>query len=72
MESKDFIPPIPIDWFKNPISTPNPFEEDNMANISPTIYVNISTKLSMIENIIINTSYSLDEVVAYTKMFQEF
>ena len=33
VESKDFIPHNPINWFKNPIPAPDAFEEGNMANI---------------------------------------
>ena len=42
METKDFIHGK-VDWFKNPIPAPDAFEEGNMANISPTIKINIST-----------------------------
>jgi hypothetical protein len=35
VETKDFIPSGPIDWFNNPILAPDAFEEGNMANISP-------------------------------------
>jgi hypothetical protein len=44
VETKDFIPSGPIDWFKNPIPTPDDFEEGNMDNISPTIKIDISIK----------------------------
>jgi hypothetical protein len=37
IEGKYFIPYGHVDWFKNPIPTPEAFEEGNMANISPTI-----------------------------------
>lgn len=37
IETKDFIPSIHIDWFRNPIPSLDAFEEDNMANISSTI-----------------------------------
>jgi hypothetical protein len=35
IETKDFIPSGMVDWFNNPISAPDAFEEGNMANISP-------------------------------------
>jgi hypothetical protein len=46
VETKDFIPSGPIDWFKNPIPAPDAFEEGNMANISPTIKIDISIKMA--------------------------
>ena len=42
IEAKDFINGK-FEWVKNPILTLNAFEEGNMANIFPTIKVNIST-----------------------------
>jgi hypothetical protein len=56
VETKDFIPPGTIDWFKNPIPTPDAFEEGNMANISPTIKINISIKSGVVEEIIIGVA----------------
>jgi hypothetical protein len=44
VETKDFIPSRHIDWFNNPIRAPDDFEEGNMANISPTIKIDISIK----------------------------
>jgi hypothetical protein len=49
VETKYFIPSGPIDWFKNPIPAPDAFEEGNMANISPTIKINISIKNGIVE-----------------------
>jgi hypothetical protein len=48
IKTKDFIPSGHIDWFNNPIPTPNSFEEGNMANISPTIKIYISIKPGII------------------------
>lgn len=42
VESKAFGPSVHVDWFRNPVPTPDAFEEGNMANISPTIKVDIS------------------------------
>ena len=44
VETKDFIPSGTIDWFNNPIPAPDAFEEGNLANISPTIKIDISIK----------------------------
>jgi hypothetical protein len=49
VKTKDFIPYGTIDWFKNPIPTPDVFEEGNMANISPTIKIDISIKNGVVE-----------------------
>ena len=68
METKDFIH-WKVDWFKNPISAPNTFEEGNMANISPTIKINISTNPKVVEEIMLGASCSLEEVVAYKALF---
>jgi hypothetical protein len=42
VETKYFLPSGHIDWFNNPIPAPDAFEEGNMANISPTIKIDIS------------------------------
>jgi hypothetical protein len=72
VETKDFIPLGHIDWFKNPIPTPDTFEEGNMANISLTIKVDISIKPGIIEDIILSATCSLEEVLAYKALFQEY
>ena len=61
-----------IDWFKNPIPTPDAFEEGNMANISPTIKVNISTNPEVLEYITLGASFSPEELASYKALFQEF
>ena len=71
MESKDFIH-NEVDWFRNPIPTPDAFEAGNMANVSPTIKIDISDKLVIDENITLGTHYTNKEVEAYTKIFKEF
>ena len=43
-----------------------------MANISPTIKINISTNPEVVEEIMLGASYSLEEVAAYKALFQEF
>ena len=71
VETKDFIHGK-VDWFKNPIPTPDSFEEGNMANISPTIKTNISTNSDIVEEIMLGTSCSPEEVDSYTALFQDF
>ena len=43
-----------------------------MANISPTIKIDISNNSEIIEEIMLGASFSLEEVDAYTALFQEF
>ena len=71
METKYFIHGK-FDWFKNPILAPDAFEEENMANISPTIKINISTNPDIVEEIKLGASNSLEEVAFYKALFQEF
>ena len=71
METKDFIHGK-VDWFKNPILEPDAFKEGNMANISPTIKINISTNPDIVEEIMLGASCSSEELAAYKALFQEF
>ena len=48
------------------------FEEGNLANISSTMKVNISTKPEVIEHITLRAYFSLEEVASYKALFQEF
>ena len=43
-----------------------------MANISPTIKIDISTNSEIVEEIMLGASCSSEEVDAYTTLFQEF
>ena len=43
-----------------------------MANISPTIKINISTNLEVVEEMMLGASYSPEEVTTYKALFQEF
>jgi hypothetical protein len=72
VETKDFIPSGPIDWFNNPIPAPDAFEEGNLANISPTIKINISIKDGIVEEIIIGAACTPQEIAAYKALFQEY
>ena len=70
METKYFIHGK-VDWFKNPILALDSFEEGNMANILPTIKINISTNPDIVEEILLGASYSSEEVASYKALFQE-
>jgi hypothetical protein len=72
IETKYFIPSGNIDWFNNLIPALDSFEEANMANISPTVKIDISIKLGMIEEITIGTACSPKELMAYKSFFQEY
>jgi hypothetical protein len=72
VETKDFIPSGPIDWFNNPIPAPDAFEEGNLANISPTIKIDISIKHGIVEEIIIGAACTPQEIAAYKTLFQEY
>jgi hypothetical protein len=69
---KDFIPSGNIDWFNNPIPTPDAFEEGNMDNIFPTIKIDISIKLRIIGEITISTACYPEQLTAYKSLFQEY
>ena len=71
METKDFIHGN-VNWFKNPILELDTLEEGNMANISPTIKIYISTNTEVVEEIMMGASCSLKEVASYKALFQEF
>jgi hypothetical protein len=46
--------------------------EGNLCNIFPTIPLDISIKLGVVENVHIGASCSTDAIVAYKSLFQEF
>ena len=70
IETKEFIPSGHIDWFNNPIPSLDSFEEGNMANISPTIKIDISIKNGVIEEITIGNACTHQEITAYKSLFQ--
>jgi hypothetical protein len=72
IETKDFLPSGMIDWFNKPIPAPDAFEEGNLANISPTIKIDISIKPGVVEDIIIGAACTPKEITAYKALFQEF
>jgi hypothetical protein len=72
VETKDFIPTRHIDWFNNHIPTPDAFEEGNLANISPTMKIDISIKNGVIEEITIGAACTPQEITTYKSLFQEY
>jgi hypothetical protein len=57
---------------KIPFLAPDAFEEGNMANISPTIKIDISIKNGVVEEIIIGAACTPQEIAAYKSLFQEY
>jgi hypothetical protein len=68
IETKGFIPSRHIYWFNNRIPTHDAFEEGNMTKISPTVKIDISIKLRIIEEITIGTACSPEEIIAYKSL----
>ena len=60
-----------IDLHVNPFPKEGMFAEGNMANISTTISINISTKPDVMENVHIGANCCLEEIVDYTSLFKE-
>ena len=46
--------------------------DGNMANLSPTIPVNISHDFGKVENVYLGVGCSPDEIKEYTKLFKVF
>jgi hypothetical protein len=57
---------------QQPYPCPDAFEEGNMANISPTVKIDISIKPGIIEEITIGVACSPEELTAYKALFQEY
>ena len=55
-----------------PLSSPGQMAEGNMANLSPTIPINISCDPGKVENVYIGVGCSPNEINEYTKLFKEF
>ena len=53
-----------------PLSSPGQMADGNMANISPTIPINISCDPGKIENVHIGVECSHAEIQEYTKLFK--
>ena len=61
-----------IDWFNKPIPAPDAFEEGNLANISPTIKIDISIKPGIVKEIIIGAVCTPEEITAYKASSKNF
>ena len=55
-----------------PLISPSLMANGNMANVSPTIPINISRDLGKVENVYIGAYCSPDEIKEYTALFKEF
>ena len=55
-----------------PLSSPSHMVYGNMANLSPTIPINISHDPGKVKNVYIGAGCSPDEIKEYTELFKEF
>ena len=55
-----------------PLSSPGQMGDGNMANLSPTIPINISRDPGKVENVYIGEECSPDDIKEYTMLFKEF
>ena len=55
-----------------PLSSPGQMDDGNMANLSPTIPINISRDHGKVENVYIGADCSPDEIKEYIELFKEF
>ena len=55
-----------------PLGAPNKFAKGNMANLSPTMPINIYRTRGKIENMYIGAYCSPNEIREYTELFKEF
>ena len=55
-----------------PLISPGQMVDGNMANLSPTIPINISHDLGKVKNVYIGAICSPDEIKEYTELFKEF
>jgi hypothetical protein len=70
IETNYFIPRGYVGWFKNPIPSPDTFEEGNISNISPTIKIDILVKLEIFEENTLDTTFSTKEISIYKSLFR--
>ena len=55
-----------------PLSSLGPMADGNMANLSPTIPINISRDPGKVENVYIGVGCSPNEIKEYIELFKEF
>ena len=61
-----------IGRFVVPLGSPSKYVEGNMANLSPTIHINISRVPGKVENVYIGVDCSPDEIKECIELFKEF
>ena len=61
-----------VDTPINPLPREGIFAEENMANISTTIPINISANPNVVENVHIGANCSPEEIAIYMALFKEF
>ena len=65
------VPPEVVDMSQYPNLTHDILFEGNLCNITLTMFIEISEKPGVMENIQLGQSCSLDEIKAYTTLFKE-
>ena len=55
-----------------PLSSPSQMNDGNMANLSPTISINISRNLGKVENAYIGEDCAPEEIKEYAEIFKDF
>ena len=66
----DLRHPSVFDFLSNTVNTVD--SERNLSNIEETIAINISTKIDVVENILVGKSCSPSELEIYYALFREF
>jgi hypothetical protein len=61
-----------VDGVVNPLARHCVYAEENMANISKTIPVNISKNYENVVKVFIGEECSQDEITQYMELFKEF
>lgn len=65
-----FVPPEIVDMSQSPILTHDVLSEGNLGNIKLTMFIDISEKPGVMENIQLGESCSLNEIKSYTTLFK--
>lgn len=66
------VPPNMVDMSQSLILTHDVLSKGNLGNITLSMFINISEKLRVVENIQLGQSCSLNEIKAYMTLFKEF
>ena len=67
-----FASQVPTPPLQTPILTHEVLSEGNLSNITQIMYINISFKPGVVENIHVGVTCSPEEIQVYTSLFPEF